>query len=73
MIDKRRLDLPILMVISGFNTIFEIFWPFSLALSALKVENREICEVQGTYFLNCESMSDLTNVPASIYDRKSAA
>ena len=41
------------------------------AQSALKVKkNREICKIRAFDFLNCENMCDLTNIQASIYDRK---
>ena len=39
----------------------------------LKTKKREICEINGTDFSNCESTCDLTDVPGAIYDWKSAA
>ena len=36
----------------------------------LKIENREICDIRALMFFNCEITCGLTEVPASIYDRK---
>ena len=49
-------------------TLFTIFYDLSLSRNPLlKPKNREI---RGFDFLNCESTCDLTDVQASIYDRK---
>ena len=37
-----------------------------------KSKNREIKENHDTHFFNCESTCDLTDVQASMYDRKTA-
>ena len=50
-----------------FDTLFKIPQSLSLPQSALRIKNREIWAL---IFLNCESSCDLTNVRASIYERK---
>ena len=50
----------------GFDTQFKI-------PSQKQKKNREICElreIRAFEFLNCETTCDLTDVTASIYDRK---
>ena len=42
----------------------------SCAIRSQSKKNREICEIRAFDFLNCESTCDLTDVSASIYDRK---
>ena len=52
-------------------TLFTIFYDLSLSHNPLsKTKNREICEIRTFYFFNCESTCNLTDVQASIYDRK---
>ena len=44
----------------------------SRAIRFQSLKNREICDIRAFDFLNCESTCDLTDVQASIYDRKMA-
>ena len=47
--------------------------PLSLVQFALKVKNREICDIRGFDCINCDNSCDLIDVTASIYDRKTDA
>ena len=47
-----------------------IRWSVSLAKSAFKVKNREICVSRAFDFLNCETKFDLPYIPSSFNDRK---
>ena len=56
-----------------FDIISTILWHPSLAQFAPKVKNRETSENHASYFLISESMCDVTDVLATIYDRKTSA
>ena len=52
------------------HTLHNILWPLRLAQSALEVKNRELWDMRAFDSLNCESTYNLTDLQASIYDRK---
>ena len=58
-------------------TIFQRFFVQILCVSVprhplYKPKKRELCHIHGTDILNCESTCHLIDVPALIYDRKTA-
>ena len=55
------------------NFIFNILWPICLGQSALKAENRKICDILSIDFFELERTGYLADVSVSNYDTKTDA
>ena len=70
----KRQTIIFLSQMEAWITLFTIFYDLSLSRHLLsKPKNRENCEIRPFDFLNFGSTCDLTDVPASINDRKTDA
>ena len=68
---SKRQAVICVSLIGALITLFIIFYDLKVSSDPLsKPKNPEICKILAFDFFNCESTCDLTNVPASIFDRK---